>query len=162
MGRRWRSSTLGAFSYHFWWHAVVSEMYALNIFISGGAAGRLSAPAGSALGIFVWSRARQPRRSFVDLAGFCRWVFLIHIPEFKAQRNLRVLSPRWPSARFAGDFCSTVICRCAPLARPLMNWNDPSTPRAVFAQSSAAPRVRRWFGSALVFVCDGGKLLRPK
>ena len=131
---------LGACSYYFWWHALVSEMYALNaLFI----AALLSAYAhrrillwAFLLGLGLANRADL----LLTLPAFALGFWMD--PAYRPQRTRRMA---W--ALLACGLCGLVLYAYLPLRalqQPWMNWDDPSTWER-FLHSV----LRRGYGSGL-------------
>jgi len=113
---------LGALSYHFWWHALVSEMYALNVFFIVAL-------------LLVYQRRQLLLWGFIFGLGLAnRSDLLLTLPAF-ALGFWR--DPAWAPERQTRHIVALFFCIAAGLGlylflplraaqQPLMNWDDPS------------------------------------
>jgi tetratricopeptide (TPR) repeat protein len=130
---------LGLFSYEFWWHALVSEMYALHVCFIGGI-------------LLALARRRMALAAFLFGVGLAnRSDLLLCLPAFLAAAwpspDERIKAARswfyWIGLSVLG-LALYLYLPLRALQQPWMNWNDPSTWDA-FLRSI----LRRGYGGTL-------------
>jgi hypothetical protein len=122
----------GALSYYFWWHALVSEMYALNILFIAAL-------------LLAWAERRFLFFAFLFGVGLANRADLLLTapafllawrldPEARAAAGTR----QWPAALMAllTGLALYIYLPLRAQQQPWLNWNDPST-------------IDQWLGSLL-------------